>query len=79
MHQWLGWSVVAVLSDTPPGLARIAETVVGPNGFAEKGGECNLRVACICCRASDPARNAVVSFGDWAAETVPVKAVSGAA
>ena len=79
MHQWLGWSAVAVLSDSPHGCARIVGTVVGLNGFTQKGGDCNLRVACIRCRAYDPARNAVVSFGDWAAETVPAKAVFGAA
>ena len=79
MHNWLGWSVRAVLSGTPPYSAGKRETEVGSNGPAEKGGEWNRIVACICCRTYEPAHMAVGISGDSAAGTVPVKAVLGAA
>ena len=61
-----------------PGIAGIRETEVGPSGIAQKERESNLSVACICCRAVDPAREAAVWFRNYATGKVPVEAIVGA-
>ena len=75
MHTWLGRSVRAVLSDTPPGPAGMVGTVVGTNGPGQFVRQCNLSVACICCRAYDPACSAASCCPDSAAGSIPVESI----